>query len=228
MVDVYVAAAPIAFGTVIAETLVTTQSWPRDAVPHEAFVDPELLFPEGEGARIAKGNFVAGEILIAPKLSRFGEDITAVVPQSKDRRAMAVRARGEALTGGLVSAGDFIDVVFAEGEGRNMRAVTLLQGVRVLGVGVSGLITLEVSPLDAQNLALAQEAGVLVVSLQMGADPTEVALEAIDLHVLLKEEAPKPVPSAAAARVVPVAPKPTVLVRRGNETSVESVQRSGN
>lgn len=222
MVDVYVAAAEIPFGARVTEDLVTTQSWPRDAVPHVAFTDPALLFPSGEGARRAKSPFVAGELLIAPKLSVYGADIPAIIPSSSQWRAMAIRARGEALSANLVSPGDQVDVVFAQGTGRDVRAVTLVQGVRVLALSGAALITLEVSPEAAQSLALAQETGTLVITLHTGGSGAVDNLTSVDLRTLLQQEEPLPEePDALPTN------KPTIVIRRGNETSVQTVPRSG-
>lgn len=218
LVDVFVARQPIGFGARVTEDLVTTQAWPRAAVPHLAITDRSLLFPAGDGARIAKGQFFEGEVLLVTKLSPFGEEVRATASDDPSRRAMAIRVRGEAVAGGLVLPGDAVDLVFAEGQGREMRAVTLLRNVRVLGVAEGGLITVEVTPKDGQALALAQEAGILVASLRLGRQKNaDAEVEALDLRTLLNEEAPEQT----------LRDSPSVVVRRGSETSVETVPRRG-
>lgn len=213
MVPVYVAKGDIPFGTALTEAMVAVQSWPRAAVPPLAITDPGLLFRSGEGGRIAKDHFVPGEMLIASKLSSFGEDVAAIAPVGETRRAVAVQVSGEAVTGGLVAPGDLIDLVFVDGEARNLRAILLMQGVRVLGLAEAGRITLEVSARQGQEIALAQEAGALVALLHLGTLAGEVALPAIELRALTQD----------APEVAPTPDGPTVVIRRGNEATVEPV-----
>jgi pilus assembly protein CpaB len=161
-------------------------------------------------------------VLIASKLSAFGDAVVAVPPADPARRAMAVRVEGEAVQAGLIGPGDLIDLVLAEGTGRALRAVTVLVGVRVLGVGQSGLITVEVSPADGQSLALAQQAGVLVAVLHLSGAAATARPDAVALQTLMGETS---APAAGAAPLVS-APVSGVVVRRGGETSIEPVPRS--
>ena len=85
---------------------------------------------------------------------------------------MAIEVDAVSGVGGFVTPGDRVDVVLTQGNNDNLRAVTILQNVRVIGVdqtsdeekdqpGVARTITFEVSPADGQKLALAQKAGSL-------------------------------------------------------------------
>lgn len=220
MAKVYVARAEIPFGSVLTPEMVSRQSWPREAVPHLAVTDPAMLFSDEEGGRVAKGHFVEGEVLIASKLSAFGESVLAAPPADPARRAMAIRVAGEAMQAGLIGPGDVIDLVLAEGQGRDMRAVMLRTGLRVLGVGQTGLMTVEVSPADGQALALAQQAGVLVAVLHLSGPPG-AAPQAIALRALTGAQVGEPSQAAPAEGMVS-----GVVVRRGGETSIEPVPRS--
>lgn len=105
-----------------------------------------------------------------------------------------------------------------------MRAVTILQNVRVLGVdqdsdeqsdqaGVARTVTVEVSPEESQKLALAQKAGTLSLSLRTLDSVVDAPLDSIRLSDLLREKSP----------VDEAVVKNTIRIRRGNET-VEVVE----
>ena len=197
----------------VTEERVTTQLWPRDAVPPLAFTDPALLFPEGQGARLSKALILAGEPLIANKLSAFGEDLTEIPIEDVSRRAMVVRVSGEASEGGLITPGDRIDLVLVMGADADRSAVELMQNVRVMGVQEAGLMTVEIAREEAQKLALAQEAGELIASLHLGwagetAAP-DTKLETLHLDNLVDSAKIEPNPETKDHT--------TILVRRAGE-----------
>lgn len=146
----------------------------------------------------------------------------------------------ETAVGGFVTPGDFVDVVMTQGGGNDLRAVTILQNVRVIGVDqiaeelqnqaiVARTITVEVSATDGQKLALAQKAGELSLSLRdLDApdieDIPEIGLA--DLFAPEPEPEPEPVadpevvyvevPVEVEAKHEPVVDtRPRVTVRRG-------------
>ncbi len=230
LVSVVVASQDIEFGSTIEAQKLTTIQWPAEAVPAGVFTDFSSLVAKGdEEPRRAKRAMVKGEVVLAAKLSNFGEKVTIGQTLSPGNRAMAISVNATTSVGGFVTPGDFVDVVLTSRDNRGLRAVTILQKIRVVGVDqqadelneqaqVARTVTVEVTPLQGQKLALAQRAGTLSLTLRnIGeADQAEEELQSIRLSDIIPSDAPV---------IVPEAPKPTVRVRRG--ISSENVEIEG-
>lgn len=224
-VEVYVARQAIPFGSPIEGHMLTVQKWPSEFVPTLAFTDEERLLPsEDLGARRAKGHFFEGELIITSKVSAHGDKVTIVSKLGENTRAISIRVDATTAVGGFVTPGDFVDILLTQGAGETMRAVTILQNVRVIGVdqqseeqidqpGIARTITVEVSPNDGQKLALAQKAGTLSLTLRTLNSVEDKPLEMVELRDLLQKSSPVP------ENVRP----PTVTVRRGSTKEVETV-----
>ncbi len=227
LVSVVVAGQDIPFGATIERHKLTTIQWPAEAVPGGVYTDlATLVAATGEEPRRAKRAMVKGEILLGAKLTDFGEKVTIGQTLSPGNRAMAISVNATTSVGGFVTPGDFVDVVLTSRDNRGLRAQTILQKIRVVGVDqqtdelneqaqVARTVTVEVTPLQGQKLALAQRAGTLSLTLRNigAADEEEQALDTIRLSDIIQDDAPV---------VVPRAPKPTVRVRRGiNSEEVE-------
>lgn len=237
MQEVVVAQSEIGFGEVIEPRMLAMQAWPADAVPAGVYLNKDVLF-EGDEPRRALANLYPGELLLAAKVSNPGERVSLVQKLTPGYRAMAIRVNAETAVGGFVTPGDFVDVVMTQGGGQDMRAVTILQNVRVIGVDqiaeelqnqaiVARTITVEVMPTDGQKLALAQKAGELSLSLRDLDAPELESIPEIGLADLFAPE-PEPEPIAEPEVIyvevpveVEVAPEPVVdtrsrvTVRRG-------------
>lgn len=228
IVEVLVARSEIAFGQLIEGHLVERQAWPRDALPSGAFLELEALVPSGrENLRRAKGSFFPGEPFLASKVSNFGDKVTLVQKLGENTRAMAIKVDAVTAVGGFVTPGDFVDVVMTQGSSQDLRAVTILQNIRVIGVDqqseektdqpeVARTITVEVSPEQGQRLALAQQAGKLSLTLRTLEGVSDMPMEMVRLSDLLQQESP------VAERAV----TPTVTVRRGTQTVEVTIKRA--
>lgn len=230
LVSVVVASQEIPFGTTIEAHKLTTIQWPAEAVPAGVFTDLSVLLPgSGEEPRRAKRAMVKGEVVLAAKLSDFGEKVTIGQTLSPGNRAMAISVNATTSVGGFVTPGDFVDVVLTSRDQRGLRAVTILQNIRVVGVDqqtdelneqaqIARTVTVEVTPIQGQKLALAQRAGTLSLTLRNveAVAEGEQELESIRLSDIIPNDAP-----------VVVAPvqKPTVKVRRGSD--IEEVELDG-
>ncbi len=230
LVSVVVAGQDIPFGATIERHKLTTIQWPAEAVPGGVYTDMSaLIASEGEDPRRAKRAMVKGEILLAAKLSNFGEKVTIGQTLSPGNRAMAISVNATTSVGGFVTPGDYVDIVLTSRDNRGLRAQTILQKIRVVGVDqqtdelneaaqIARTVTVEVTPLQGQKLALAQRAGTLSLTLRNigAAEEDEQALDTIRLSDIIQDDAPV---------VVPIAPKPTVRVRRGIDS--EDVELDG-
>lgn len=224
-VDVIVASRDIPFGQPIQAQLLQVLSWPRVSVPPGAITDLGALIPQpGMPPRRATREISQGEFVLASKVSNFGEKVTIVQSLAENTRAMAIRVDAETAVGGFVTPGDTVDIVLTQGRDRDLRAVTILQNIRVIGVDqdanmqsdqpeVAKTVTVAVTPEQSQTLALAQKAGTLSLSLRSLDNEEDKPLNSIRLSDILREQSPVEVEAAA---------KQTIRVRRG--AVVETVE----
>src|SRR5690606_39623947 len=206
-------------------------SWPRAALPPGAITDLNALVAQpGMQPRRATHEIAQGELILASKVSNFGEKVTIVQSLGENSRAMAIRVDAETAVGGFVTPGDSVDIVLTQGNNTTLRAVTILQNIRVLGVDqqadqqadqqtdqpqIARTVTVEVTPEQSQTLALAQKAGTLSLSLRSLENAEDKPLESIRLSDILREQSPVEQPTVA---------KPTVRVRRANAVEVVEVE----
>lgn len=201
LVSVVVAGQDIDFGEAIQAPKLTTIQWPAEAVPAGVFTDfSRLVAQEGMDPRRAKRAMVKGELVLASKVSGFGEKVTLVQTLQPGNRAMAISVNASTSVGGFVTPGDYVDVVMTSRDSRGLRAVTILQRIRVVGVDqqtdelneaaqVARTVTVEVTPRQGQTLALAQRAGTLSLTLRNYLEgDVDAPLEAIRLSDILQDD----------------------------------------
>ncbi|MEM6890982.1 MAG: Flp pilus assembly protein CpaB [Pseudomonadota bacterium] len=217
MVSVIASSQDIAFGQVIEPHMLTTIAWPAASVPPGTTTDMAKLIPDTGGQpRRATRAISQGELIMRAKVSDWGEKVTIVQTIGENNRAMSIRVNAQTGVGGFVTPGDEVDIVMTRGGGEELRAVTILQKIRVIGVdqrsdesidqaAVARTVTVEVSPEQGQKLALAQTAGTLSLSLRSLETGEVEPLEAVRLSDLLLEKSPAPEGAG----------KPVVRVRRG-------------
>lgn len=227
--SVVVAAREIAFGTPLSYDLVRVQDWPIEALPPEAFRTlEELLGRDGQEPRRARRSMVAGEPVLQNKVSGFGERVTIADAIDPSRRAMAIRVDDVSGVGGFVTPGDRVDVVMTrQTDNNNLLATTILQDITVRGTdqiadedrdkpNVVRTVTVEVSPDDAQRLALAQQAGRLSLSLRNVGNRDVTPLRTVNVNELVSRE------TAKAVRQ-----QPTVTINRGGTRTSVAVGNGG-
>lgn len=217
-----VAKVDIAFGEQIERHMLTTQTWPSDAVPEQAFTSIDQIVGVSEGEyRRAKRALAQGEILLNSKISGFGEKVTIVQTLGQNMRAMAIKVDAVTGVGGFVTPGDRVDVVLTQGQNENLKAVTILQNIRVIGIdqlsdedasnpAVVRTITVEVTPDQGQKLALAQAAGRLSLTLRTVDGVIDEPMEQVRLDDILLLRSPAEDEKAR---------RPVIIVNRGGERS---------
>ena len=225
LVQIVVASQDIGFGLPIQAHLLRYESWPRKAVPLGAFTEIDaLIAAEGGEPRRTKYALAAGDLLLASKVSGFGEKVTLVQNLGPNSRAMAIKVDAETAVGGFVTPGDTVDILLTQGDKNSMRTVTILQNIKVLGVdqdsnqqndqpGIARTVTVEVSPEGGQKLALAQKAGSLSLTLRTLDSVIDQPLEFTSLRDLLQDMSPVPVTEK----------KETVTIRRANVAEVVEI-----
>lgn len=226
LVSVIVAGKDIPFGKEIEAHMLTTISWPRSAVPSGIFNDYSRLIPQdGQEARRAKRALSQGELLLMSKISKFGEKVTIVQTLGKNTRAMAIKVDATTAVGGFVTPGDRVDIVMTQGKGSNMRAVTIMQNIRIIGVDqvsdeqsntpeVARTITVEITPEQGQKLALSQKAGWLSLSLRTLDAAIDEPLDSVRLSDLMREKSPVVEEKTSSTRI---------KVRRGTNMQIVEI-----
>jgi len=225
LVSIVVASQDIGYGQAIEVQNLRYESWPRKAVPPGAFTDMKMLIRAAtEEPRRTKYALAAGDLILASKVSDFGERVTLVQNLGPNSRAMAIKVDAETAVGGFVMPGDSVDVLLTQGTRESLRSVTILQNVRVLGVdqdsdqqrdepGVARTVTVEVTPDGGQRLALAQKAGTLSLTLRTLDSAIDQPMEYTSLQDILQDK--NPVPETAK--------KQTVTIRRANVVEIVEV-----
>ncbi|MCE6960725.1 Flp pilus assembly protein CpaB [Cereibacter sphaeroides] len=229
LVQVIVASRDIPFGMEIQPQMLKVLAWPKEALPPGAVTDAQMLLPaKGEQPRRTTRTIAQGEIVLASKVSGFGEKVTVVQNLAPNTRAMAIKVDAVTAVGGLVTPGDRVDIVLTQGDSTSMRAVTILQNIRIVGVdqktderseqsAVASTVTVEVTPEQGQALALAQKAGTLSLTLRtLDAEPNR-QLDSVALEDILNAPPPTAVDAPAPEPV-----RTRIKVRRAGE--VETVE----
>lgn len=187
---VLVARDAIPAGSFLTPTSLAWQEWPDVPLPASYVLRGEATAEDFAGA-VARRDLAAGEPITTEVLVRPGERGFLAAVLEPGMRAISIAIDEATGNAGLVFPGDRVDVVLTQrldrGGERVAASEVVVQGVRVLAVGqrlspaAAGdraeeasrvrTATLEVTPEDAKRIALAQQLGVLVLSLRSLARP---------------------------------------------------------
>jgi pilus assembly protein CpaB len=173
-VRVVVAADDVLVGVKLEAHDVRVIALPQSAAPPGAFSDPAKVVGRGAVLPIAKGDFILPSKLAALNA---GGGLPSLIPPGM--RAVSVRVNDVVSVAGFVQPGTRVDVLATgnQGGGNDRQTTTVLENVAVIAVGKSldrnaseaqtaPVITLLVSPDDAQKLALVSQEGRIQLSLR--------------------------------------------------------------
>ncbi len=196
-VEVVVAANDIPLGAKLEPNAVKLVRWARDSVPAGAFTDPQAV-----AGSFAKSEFVANEPVVASKLF-MGEKTSGVMPLliPAGMRAMSMPVDEVADIAGFVEPHTRVDILVAvAGTGPNEPSFSriVLQNIEVLAVAqeiehvkdtpeVVKVVTLLVTPPDAEKLTLASREGLLRLAMRNYSDSKIVATRGVALTQLLHD-----------------------------------------
>jgi pilus assembly protein CpaB len=220
---VAVAAVALPFGTDVTADKVRFVNYPKSSLPAGTYSSIGALLPKGE-RRIALLPIAPNELILADKLSGAGKNASLAALLPDGMRAASVRINDVSGVAGFVQPNDSVDVLITREFGGDRQQITdvLLQDVKVLAIGqrtqgadgkpiAARNATLEVDPLGAQKLALAQEIGSLGLVLrkpgQTQDTPYVETVSLSDLRYGLFRGTPRPAASAPAVVTRAVAPR---------------------
>jgi pilus assembly protein CpaB len=239
-VPVAVAARDLAIGTVVTAADVRLIQWPREAAPVGAVSQKSPLVGRSVVETISLNEPIMAHNVGEPGV---GKGVLALVPSGM--RAVSIKVDAAGAT--FVKQNSHVDLIAAVGGGNssNSSSRVLLQNVLVLAVagafqpppapgappapkptGASNLVTLLVTPAEAELLALASHHSTIHLALRNDIDDVQEKTPGARMASLLLERAPEPERiSPPVARPIQAAPpKPRSdsvdMFRRSNRSVI--------
>ncbi|MFC7536357.1 Flp pilus assembly protein CpaB [Sphingomonas sp. GCM10030256] len=195
-----VAAVPLDYGAELTPDKIRFISYSAEAMPAGSYASIQALLPAGK-RRVVLRPIAVNEPILAGKISGEGQgaSIASLLPDGK--RAAAVRINDVSGVAGFIQPNDSVDVLITRQAGADRMANrqltdVLLQNVRVIAMdqkadgedgkpAVASTATLEVTPVDAQKLALGQQVGTLSLVLRKPGEQQDASLaETVSLEDL--------------------------------------------
>ncbi|OLD15847.1 MAG: Flp pilus assembly protein CpaB [Acidobacteriales bacterium 13_1_40CM_3_55_5] len=234
-VDVVIAAGDIQVGAKIEDKDVKVVRFPSGDLPPSCFHLKSSVVGRGVVLPIAKGEFVL-PLKLAGENAGYG--LPSLIPPGM--RAVSVRVNEVVSVAGFVLPGTRVDVLLTGNPSgaSEQQTTTVLENVAVIATGQrlernaagdpqsTPVITLLVSPDDAQKLTLASTQGRIQLALRNPLDTKQQDLASMRTNSLYKNvSAPMPVVRERHKRkTVELPPAPdlyTVQVIRGNKTDLQ-------
>ncbi len=248
MATVVVAATPLYFGNTVRREHLRAIEWPAGAVPPGSFSTIEELIGDESERRVALRAIEINEPMLKTKISGFGGRASLSTILAPEMRASTIRVNDINGVAGFVLPGDHVDIMLTRSAGggndSNLLTDILLQNVKVLAIdqdanedraqpAVVKAVTLEVTPVQAQKLVLAQRLGQLSLALRnitnsVAEKPKTVTLRDLKVGEVNQSigESPKPVERTVVVKKTPKKKKEGLSVRivRGLASTKYEVQ----
>jgi pilus assembly protein CpaB len=211
--NVVVAKVDIPLGTKIVAEQLSVVQFPKGSTPDGTFDTIEKLV-----GRVAVSSFAPREPITESRLAAEGTagGLTAVIPEGY--RAMTVKVDDAAGVSGFIMPGALVDVVVViepqdatSAQGPISKIV--LQNIKVLANGQNidqpknereansvKAVTLQVTPEQAEKLALASTEGKLQLVMRNSIDQDDEQTTGVNKHTLLTGERAAPVPDPGALK----------------------------
>jgi pilus assembly protein CpaB len=235
--NVVVAKVDIPIGTKIIPEQVTVAQFPRDSVPDGTFEDPNKLV-----GRVAVVNIQAREPVTDSRLAAEGTagGLSAVIPEGY--RAMTVKVDDVVGISGFIQPGTMVDVVVVidpdpNSTNQNPISKIVLQNIKVLASGQNidqphnerdtsnvKSVTLQVTPEQAEKLALAATEGKLQLVMRNSIDQDDAQTIGVNKRSLLTGEHAQPAPDPGALRSEQPKPVQPAAPRRQAQQHPVSIQ----
>ena len=233
---ILVASEDLQVGTKIEEKDVRIARFPASDLPAGVFHFTNKVVGRGVVLPISKGEFILTNKLAGENA---GAGLPGLIPPGM--RAVSVRVNDTTSVSGFVLPGTHVDVLLTGNPGgaSEQQTTTVLENLAVIATGqklernaagepqTTPVITLLVSPDDAQKLTLASNQGKIQLALRNPLDTKQeelAAARADSLYKLTAAPAPpaplrsRPKPRPTAAPAVPMIPAPyTIEIWKGDK-----------
>lgn len=232
--EVLVAARALPSGHLLAEDDVRWQAWPDDDVAGAYIVKSRGL--DGLQGSVVREAIAAGEPITGERLVRRGDRGFLAALLTPGRRAITIAIAANPLLTGLVAPGDRVDLLCtmlpsAEGGQRKSKppvTETLMHDIKLLALDqrlddhpgdfpTPHTATLEVTPKQAEMIALAADRAKFSLSLRSNTTPEASEDEP---GPLAWDDAPEP-PLAPPLRTEPVAGGKVSIIRGGSISELD-------
>jgi pilus assembly protein CpaB len=229
-VEVVVATNDVQVGAKLQDSDIRLLSFPQSNLPPGAFTRKSQVVNRGVVLPISRGEFILPSKLAAENA---GAGLPSMIPPGM--RAVSVRVNDVVSVAGFVEPGTRVDVLATGNSGSERQTTTVLENVAVIAVGrnlgrsptgefqTASVITLLVSPDDAQKLALVSQEGRIQLALRNPLDTRKGGVGATRASSLYPGATPAVAESRPKVRKVavkvPAAPPPpyTIEMIRGSK-----------
>ncbi len=222
-----VAAKSIPEGSAIDRASLSVREWPVATIPAGAYATADSLI-----GRVTRVAVFEGEPFVPGRLAPSGTGPGIEVKITPGKRAMALRINDVAGVSGLIQPNSRVDVlVNIRSDGGRQVSKLFMENMRVLSVGTrverdaegkaieAASAALEVSPEEAERLAVAVNQGSIQLVLRGYGDPDSVRTKGANSSDVLSQlgqaperspEPARPAPRRSAPQPRPVTPAPVV------------------
>jgi len=222
-----VAAKSIPEGTAIDRASLSVREWPVATIPAGAYSNADSLI-----GRVTRVAVFEGEPFVPGRLAPSGTGPGIEVKITPGKRAMALRINDVAGVSGLIQPNSRVDVlVNIRSDGGRQVSKLFMENMRVLSVGTrverdaegkaieAASAALEVTPDEAERLAVAVNQGSIQLVLRGYGDPDSVRTKGANSSDVLSQlgqaperspEPARPAPRRSAPQPRPVTPAPVV------------------
>ena len=234
---VAVAKVAIPIGSKIIPEQIMVVQFPKESTPDGAFETPEKL-----AGRVAVTNIAAREPITESRLAPEGTaaGLSAIIPEGY--RAMTVKVDDAAGISGFIMPGTMVDVVVVidprEGSGmQDPISKIVLQNIKVLANGQNidkpkdereansvKAVTLQVTPEQAEKLALASSEGKLQLMMRSQIDQGDEQTPGVNKRGLLSGEKATPAPEPGSLKSEQPKSESKPVVRRTAAVTPKPVQ----
>ena len=237
LTKIAVAAVPLDYGMDITPDKVKFVDFPAASLPPGSYNQFAQLVPAGK-RRVVLRPIQVNEPILASKLAGegLGPSIAYLLPDGM--RAAAVRVNDVSGVAGFVQPSDAVDVLITRQLSERQVTDVLLQNIRVIAIdqnaqGANGqpilgkTATLEVTPVDAQKLALAQQVGSLSLVLRKaGTEQDFNTVRTVGFDDLRYSYYGSARPAVAVTTQAPARPRVTVARAPRRPVATAPVRRS--
>jgi pilus assembly protein CpaB len=208
--QVLVAARDLQMGTRLMPDMMTTLAWPKAA----SLKDPLMRMDQAVG-RVIRIPVLRGEPFLMNKLAPIGDKGGLSSVLSEGQRAVTVKVNEIVGVAGFALPGNYVDVMVNTPDQMNQPVSKIvLERIQVLAVAqdvastenkprVVNAVTLQVTPIQAEQIDLARSIGTLSLVLRSQSDQSSVSTQGARKIDLLQGAAlaQEPVKAVAAPRV---------------------------